>query len=55
VAGALALAATVLARTRYAWLTASAAVLFAIPRWSYYQPTFLALGLVEEPEARRGH
>jgi hypothetical protein len=53
-AGALGLAATALARTRYGWLTASAAVLFAIPRWSYYQPTFLALGLVEEPEARHG-
>ncbi len=43
-AAALTGAATWLARTRYSWLAASAAVLIAIPRWSYYQPTFLALG-----------
>jgi hypothetical protein len=33
-----------LARTRYAWLAAAAAVLLAIPRWSYYQPSFVILG-----------
>ena len=37
------------ATTRYAWLAASIAVMIAIPRWSYYQPTFLLVGL-----ARRG-
>jgi hypothetical protein len=46
----LAAGAVLLARTRYAWLAASAAVVFAIPRWSYYQPTFLALGLVGDEE-----
>jgi hypothetical protein len=42
----------VLARTRYAWLAASAAVLLAIPRWSYYQPSFLLLGAVESERTR---
>jgi hypothetical protein len=43
-----------LARTRYAWLAAAAAVLLAIPRWSYYQPSFLILGLskTEREDAR---
>jgi hypothetical protein len=54
-AGFLAAAAAVLARTRYAWLAASAAVLFAIPRWSYYQATFLLIGTAQPPApARRG-
>lgn len=35
------------ARTRFAWLAASAAVLLAIPRWSYYQPSFLVLGITQ--------
>lgn len=38
-------ASFVLAQTRFAWLAASAAVLLAIPRWSYYQPSFLVLGI----------
>lgn len=45
-------ASFVLARTRYAWLAASTAVLLAIPRWSYYQPSFLVLGTVR-PEPQR--
>jgi hypothetical protein len=52
VAAAGASAASIaLARTRYAWLAAAAAVLLAIPRWSYYQPSFLILGLAK-PERR---
>jgi len=46
---AAALVATILAvrlaTSRFGWLAASVAVLLAIPRWSYYQPTFLLLGL----------
>jgi hypothetical protein len=52
VAAAGAIAASIaLARTRYSWLAAAAAVLLAIPRWSYYQPSFLILGL-SKPERR---
>ncbi len=54
VAAALTAVAWWLARTRYGWLAASVAVLFAIPRWSYYQPSFLALGAVnrKDPKVR---
>ena len=45
--------AMVLARTRYAWLVGSAAVLFVIPRWSYYQATFLLIGTTKPPAAGR--
>ena len=31
--------------SRYAWLVAALAVVLAIPRWSYYQPSFLLIGL----------
>lgn len=42
-----------LARTRYGWLSAAVAVMLAIPRWSYYQPSFLLLGLpADEPAAK---
>ena len=41
-----------LARTRYAWLAASTAVLLAIPRWSYYQPSFLVLGTIKLERTR---
>lgn len=41
----LAVIAVPLARTRYGWLSAAAALVFAIPRWSYYQPSFLLIGL----------
>jgi hypothetical protein len=37
-------AAIRLATTRLGWLLAAAAVMLAIPRWSYYQPSFLLLG-----------
>ena len=47
-AGICVLAALPLGRTRYAWLAAATGVLLAIPRWSYYQATFLLVGLTEE-------
>jgi len=53
IAGGLTGIAVVLGRTRYEWLAASAAVLFAIPRWSYYQATFLLIGTAEPPTPRR--
>jgi hypothetical protein len=37
-------AAFSLAKSRLGWLAAAAAVMLAIPRWSYYQPSFLILG-----------
>jgi hypothetical protein len=36
------------ATTRYAWLAGALSVLLAIPRWSYYQPSFLLLGLASK-------
>ena len=44
-AGVAALLAVRLAPGRYGWLAASVAALAAMPRWSYYQPTFLLAGL----------
>ena len=40
-----AVAAIPLAKSRYGWLAAAAGVVFMIPRWSYYQPSFLLIGL----------
>lgn len=36
------------AGTRYGWLAAALGVMLAIPRWSYYQPTFLLVGLAKK-------
>lgn len=47
VAAVLVALAVGLARTRYGWLAAAAAVMLAIVRWSYYQPTFLLVGLAQ--------
>ena len=47
-AGICVLAALPLGGTRYAWLAAATGVLLAIPRWSYYQATFLLAGLIDE-------
>lgn len=46
-----ALAALRFATTRYGWLTAALGLVFAIPRWSYYQPTFLLIGLAPKADA----
>ena len=40
-------------RSRYAWLAAALAVVLAIPRWSYYQPSFLLTGLASRPRRDR--
>jgi hypothetical protein len=40
----LAIAAVPLARTKYGWLAAGTAIIFAIPRWSYYQASFVLVG-----------
>jgi hypothetical protein len=37
-----------LAPGRFGWLAAGVAVLLAMPRWSYYQPTFVAVGLAHK-------
>ena len=50
-AGVAALLAVRLGRGRYGWLAASAATLAAMPRWSYYQPTFLLVALARPPRA----
>lgn len=42
-------AGIVLARSRVSWLAAATAVMLAIPRWSYYQPSFLLLGAPARP------
>lgn len=49
---ALAALAIPLARTPYGWLTAAAGLVFGIPRWSYYQSSFLLIGLAKR-DARR--
>lgn len=41
-------------RTRYGWLSAAVAVVLAIPRWSYYQPSFLLLGLPAHERTAKG-
>jgi hypothetical protein len=46
---AASVAALTLATTRLGWLTAAVAVMLAIPRWSYYQPSFLLLGAPAPP------
>jgi hypothetical protein len=55
VAAVLAIAAVPLARTKYGWIAAAAAIVFAIPRWSYYQATFVLVGAAApgEPDGRR--
>jgi hypothetical protein len=45
IAIAMAAASVPLAQTRFAWVASAAALVFAIPRWSYYQPSFLLTGL----------
>lgn len=56
--GGVALAATVagflLARTRYAWLFAGAAVALALPRAFFYDITFILPGIAESPPAPSG-
>lgn len=49
IAGLLLVATMRWSRSRYAWLAGAAAVLIAMPRWSYYQPTFLLVGLATRP------
>ena len=51
-AGVATVLAVGLGRGRYGWLAASVAALAAMPRWSYYQPTFLLVSLAGS--ARRG-
>jgi hypothetical protein len=42
-----------LAGGRYGLLTAGIATMIAIPRWSYYLPSFLLVGLARRPESER--
>ncbi|MEO8247630.1 MAG: glycosyltransferase 87 family protein [Chloroflexota bacterium] len=45
IAAGLTALAVGLARTPYGWLAGAAAVMLAIVRWSYYQPSLLLIGL----------
>lgn len=42
-----------LAGGRYGWLAAGVAMIIATPRWSYYLPSFVLVGLAMPPESRR--
>jgi hypothetical protein len=53
IASAATVAAFRFASTRHSWLAAAIGIMFAIPRWSYYQPTFLLIGLARKPDATR--
>jgi len=45
-------AALMLARTRYAWLASSVAVVLALPRSFLYDMTWIMVGVPAEPEPR---